>query len=202
GEEACELQPVDLCVGARGARRLRRFSVQADNMGPAALVLGVPPMIDPPNGGEFVYSACHMHYHFNTFARYELRQPGTSTVVTVGQKRSFCVEDTIQVSDSAPVDKKYCSNSTCRNLHAVPVGWAALYPSTLPCQWIDVTDTAPGSYDLCVILNTEGLLAENPAGDFGCVPVTITAPTTPAPRVKLRSPNARARLKVGRHLTV
>src|SRR5206468_2128450 len=84
-----------------------------------------PPMIDPPNGGEFVYSACHMHYHFNTFARYELRQPGTSTVVTVGQKRSFCVEDTVQVSDSAPVDKKYCCNSTCGNLQGVQVGWAA-----------------------------------------------------------------------------
>jgi hypothetical protein len=55
------------------------------------------------------------------------------------------------------------------------VGWADLYPSTLPCQWIDVTDVAAGSYDLCVILNTEGLLAENPAGDSGCVPVTLTA---------------------------
>lgn len=201
-DSACELQPIDHCVDAPGGRRLLRFSVQADNMGTADLVLGVPPTIDPPNGGEFVYSACHMHYHFNTFARYELRQPGTSTVVTVGQKRSFCVEDTVQVSDSAPVDKRYCCNTTCGNLQGVQVGWADLYPSTLPCQWIDVTDIAPGSYDLCVILNTEGLLAENPAGDSGCVPVTITAPSTPPPRVKVRSPHAHARLKVGRHLTV
>lgn len=199
---ACELQPIDLCVGGPGPRALLRFSVLAVNQGTADLVLGVPPMIDPPNQGEFVYSACHMHYHFTSFARYELRTRGTTTVIRPGQKRSFCVEDTQQVDPAVSVDKKYCCTSTCGNLQGVQVGWGDLYPSTLPCQWIDVTDVPPGDYDLCVFLNTEGLLAEDPAGNEGCVPVTLSAPAAPPPRVKMKQPRARKKARVGRQLSV
>jgi hypothetical protein len=200
---ACELQPVDLCVGGPGPRTLLRFSVLAVNRGTADLVLGVPPMIEPPNQGEFVYSACHMHYHFTSFARYELRQPGTTTVVAPGAKRSFCVEDTLQVDSAAPVEKKYCCSVACANLQGVQVGWGDLYPSTLPCQWIDITGVAPGDYDLCVFLNTEGLLAENPdpAGNQACVPVTLSAPAGPAPRVGVNKPHAGVK-HVGRRLAV
>jgi hypothetical protein len=196
----CELQAIDLCVGGPGPRKLLRFSVFAVNRGTADLVLGVPPVIEPPNQGSFVFSACHNHYHFNSFARYELRVPGSSTVVAPGQKRSFCVEDTVAADSTAP--QKYCCNSKCGSLQGVQVGWGDLYPSNLPCQWIDVTGIAPGDYDLCVFLNTEGLLAEDPAGDDGCVPVTISAPAVSAPHVKVRAPRKGARLRVGRRLAV
>jgi hypothetical protein len=201
--DACELQAIDRCVGGPGPRALLRFSVFAVNRGKADLVLGVPPgMIAPPNRGEFVYSSCHQHYHFDTFARYELRQRGTATVVAPGQKRSFCVEDTKQADPSAPVAKKYCCTAECGNLQGVQVGWGDLYPSTLACQWIDVTGIAPGDYDLCVFLNTAGLLAEAPDGDSGCVPVTIAPPRAPAPHVKVRAPHRRARVRVGHRLAV
>jgi hypothetical protein len=199
---ACELQPIDLCVGGPGPRSLLRFSVLATNLGTADLVLGVPPMIEPPNQGGFVYSACHMHFHFTSFARYELRQRGTTTVVAPGQKRSFCVEDTRQVDPAAPIVKKYCCTGACQNLQGVQVGWGDLYPSSLPCQWIDVTGVAPGDYDLCVFLNTEGLLAEDPAGNEACVPVTLSAPGVPAPTVKVKKPHAGRKLRVGRRLAV
>jgi len=84
----------------------------------------------------------------------------------------------------------------------VQVGWGDLYPSNLPCQWIDVTGVSPGDYDLCVFLNTEGLLAEDPEGDEGCVPVTIDAPAAAAPRVKVRAPHKGAKLRVGHRLRV
>ena len=199
-DDACELQAIDRCVDVAGGRRLLRFPVRAINAGTADLILGVPPVVEPPNGGTFVYSACHMHYHFDSFALYELRLPGSTTVVARGQKRSFCVEDTVAVTSTGA--KKYCCDASCGNRQGVQVGWADLYPSTLKCQWIDVTDVAPGSYDLCVFLNTEGLLAEPPDGNSGCVPVTITAPTVPPPRVKVRAPRGGARLRVGRRLTV
>jgi hypothetical protein len=199
---ACELQPVDLCVGGPGPRALLRFSVLAVNQGTADLVLGVPPVIEPPNQGEFIYSTCHMHFHFTSFARYELRQRGTTTVVAPGQKRSFCVEDTRQVDTAAPIAKKYCCTDACQNRQGVQVGWGDLYPSTLPCQWIDITGVAPGDYDLCVFLNTEGLLAEDPAGNSACVPVTLSVPLVPAPRVKVKKPRTGKQLRVERNLTV
>ena len=199
---SCELQPVDLCVGGPGPRALLRFSVLAVNQGTADLRLGVPPVIEPPNQGDFVYSACHMHFHFTSFARYELREPGTTTVIRPGQKRSFCVEDTRQVDTSVSSEKKYCCTAACQNLQGLQVGWGDLYPSTLPCQWIDITGVAPGDYDLCVFLNTEGLLAEDPAGNSGCVPVTLTAPTIPTPHVKVKKPKTGKKLRVGRQLAV
>jgi hypothetical protein len=199
---SCELQPVDLCVGGPGPRALLRFSVLAVNQGTADLVLGVPPVIEPPNQGDFIYSDCHMHFHFTSFARYELRQRGTTTVIAPGQKRSFCVEDTRQVDTAAPVEKKYCCTAACENRQGLQVGWGDLYPSTLPCQWIDITGVAPGDYDLCVFLNTEGLLAEDPAGNSACVPVTLATPSLPAPHVKVKKPRAAKKLRVGRRLAV
>jgi hypothetical protein len=197
---ACELQAIDRCVGGPGPRTLLRFSVFAVNEGTADLVLGVPPMIEPPNHGEFVFSACHNHYHFDSFARYELRQPGTTTVAAPGQKRSFCVEDTRFATSTAPM--KYCCRPECGNRQGVQVGWGDLYPSTLACQWIDVTGVAPGDYDLCVFLNTEQLLAESPDGNAGCVPVTIASHAVAPPHVKIRAPHGRAKVRVGRRLAV
>jgi hypothetical protein len=199
---SCELQPVDLCVGGPGPRALLRFAVRAVNDGTADLVLGVPPLIEPPNQGDFIYSDCHMHYHFTSFARYELRQRGTTTVIAPGQKRSFCVEDTRQIDPAAPIAKKYCCTAACQNRQGLQVGWADDYPSTLACQWIDVTGVAPGDYDLCVFLNPEGLLAEDPAGNSACVPVTLAAPTLPAPHVKVKKPRTGKKLRVGRRLAV
>ena len=199
--DACELQATDLCVGGPGPRTLLRFSVFAVNQGTADLVLGVPPgMIEPPNHGEFVFSSCHNHYHFDSFARYELRSRGTSTVVAPGQKRSFCVEDTRQAGSTAPA--KFCCTPACGNRQGVQVGWGDLYPSTLACQWIDVTGVAPGDYDLCVSLNTDGLLAESPNGNSACVPVTIGAHAVAAPAVKLQAPRGHGRIRVGRRLGV
>lgn len=197
---SCELQPVDLCVGGPGPRALLRFAVRAVNEGTADLELGIPPVIEPPNQGDFVYSDCHMHFHFTSFARYELRQRDSTTVIKPGQKRSFCVEDTRPIDSTEP--RKYCCTDTCQKRQGIQVGWADDYPSTLPCQWIDITGVAPGDYDLCVFLNPEGLLAEEPAGNSGCVPVTLAAPTIPAPHVKVKKPKTGKKLRVSRQLAV
>lgn len=200
--DACELQAADRCVGGSGPRTLLRFDVLAVNRGTADLILGVPPTIEPPNTGSFSFSVCHNHFHFDDFARYELRQRGSDGLAALGQKRSFCIEDAERVSPGASTDANYCCGNQCGNRQGVQVGWGDVYPSHLPCQWIDVTGVAPGDYDLCVLLNTERLLAEAPEGNDGCVPVSISAPSTPAPRVRLRSPRAHARRRVGRRLVV
>ena len=87
----------------------------------------------------------------------------------------------------------------------IQVGWGDLYPSTLDCQWIDVSDVAPGDYDVCVFLNTARLIPEsNYDDDSGCAPVTIDGPSTahPAPTVKVRAPRRKTKARVGYPLTI
>ena len=204
--DGCELQPADLCVRAPGARKLLRFSVFAVNQGTADLRVGNPLDeldVQLPNGdAKWVYSSCHKHYHFQTFARYELRRRGETTPILVGQKRSFCVEDTRVATATSP--RKYCCTAECQNVQGVQVGWGDLYPSTLPCQWIDVTDDVPpGEYDLCVFLNTAQILPESDyANDASCTSLTIAAPSKPGPKIRLKSPHGHAKAKVGRVLRV
>lgn len=210
---SCALKPADLCVGAPGARKLLRFDVFAVNDGDADLVLGVPDPNELLPSGEhkWVYSECHHHFHFQTFARYELRRRGETTPFLEGQKRSFCVEDT--KPDTATTPRKYCCapGVTCEltGTQGVQPGWGDLYPRTLDCQWIDITDLPesilPAEFDLCVSLNTERILPDaNPANDVGCIPVTIDGPpaNAPGPKVKLRAPRGGARAEVGRHLKI
>lgn len=201
---ACELQPADLCVGGPGARKLLRFAVLSTNVGDVDLQMGTPNADDRlPNGDPtWVFSSCpaHNHWHFLDFARYELRERGGSTVVVTGQKRSFCIEDT-KPSAAAGVNpqRRYCcrDGDSCElpGVQGMQVGWGDLYGSTLNCQWIDVTDVAPGDYDLAVTINPDGVLCglggvceSNPANNVAIVPVTLTGPSDaePAPRVVVK----------------
>jgi hypothetical protein len=203
---ACELKPADLCVTGPGVRKLLRFSVFAINQGTADLVVGTP---DPnellPDGTpKWVYSACHKHFHFETFARYELRQRGAADVLLLGQKRSFCIEDTKKAVDSAPDARRYGCNPNGLNTQGVQVGWGDLYPSNLACQWIDITDLpATGDYDLCVFINTARLLPDgDPSNDQGCVPVTMTGtPATATPKLTLLAPH-RKKVRAGKRLKI
>jgi hypothetical protein len=158
--------------------------VLALNRGDADLFLGTPSADDP----RFVFSTCHNHFHFESFARYELRTRGGSTVVTSGQKRSFCIED-LQTDPEAPVARTctvnpdscegrgQCTNGVCQYncmYQGIQPGRGDIYESNLDCQWIDTTDVPPGDYDLWVLLNTEQLLPESDyTNDSGMIPVTV-----------------------------
>ena len=197
---ACELQAADLCIDGPGTRKLLRFDVFAINQGPVDLVLGDPSLdpLDPHGQPLFIFSACHGHYHFNSFASYELRVRDQATLVKAGSKRAFCVEDT-RAATSTEARRYDCTNQ------GIQAGWGDLYPSSLPCQWIDVTDVPPGDYDLWVMLNTAQLLPESDYGnDGGMTQVTIPAPgaSNPIPKVRLKAPHGKKPRKVGRPLTV
>jgi hypothetical protein len=197
---ACELQAADRCVDAAGARKLLRFSVFALNRG-GDLVLGTPRPDDP----MWVFSACHNHYHFETFAHYEIRSTDGSGTTWEGQKRSFCVEDSLVADPTVPHQRKYCCDRTCNSTQGLQHGWGDLYPDTLPCQWIDVTDVPPGDYQLCVQLNFAHKLPESDyTNDGGCVPVHVSAPDPRfgPPKVRVTSPQRRAKAHVGRTLRV
>jgi hypothetical protein len=209
----CVRQPSDYCVDGVGARKLLRFGVFARNTGTADMVLGAP--ADHPE--LFVFSACHGHFHFDSFARYELRHRGLPEAVVAGQKRSFCVQDSQAFSavprpclvDADCAGRGRCGqNRTCRydcEHQGIQVGFGDYYPRTLDCQWLDVTDVPPGSYDVAVLLNPARLLPESDFDDnLATVGVTIEGPSDlhPAPRIRLRAPHAGRRRRVGRRLAV
>lgn len=138
-QNTCEL--LEGCVGGLGWRTILRFSIVTPNIGSTDLVLGVA----ANNPDVFHYSECHAHYHFDEFARYELRDAGG--VVASGHKQAFCLLDDYSWAwPNTPVEFD-CANQ------GISRGFADSYESDLPCQWIDVTDVPPGDYTLRATLN-------------------------------------------------
>ncbi len=142
GPDACEL--AEGCIGAAGVRRLLRFDAVTANQGTADLVLGATP---PPgvSNGVFVWSACHQHHHVPGFEDYALVGPGG--VITAGHKQAYCLRDDEREQAGAPSQGYGCT------FQGISAGWADVYQTTLPCQWIDVTGVAPGIYTLRITVN-------------------------------------------------
>jgi hypothetical protein len=82
---------------------------------------------------------------FQGFLRFQLLDADGSVVAT-GHKASFCLEDSVQVDPNAPAQVvPACSG--------IDIGWGDEYPSSLPCQYIDVTNVPSGDYTLRQVVN-------------------------------------------------
>jgi len=139
------------CVEDFGDRRLLRFDLRTPNEGRGDLYMG-----DPDATPElFEYSSCHEHFHFLTFAAYELRAMD-GTVAARGHKQSFCLIDVERFDRDARREATY----DCQ-IQGISAGWADVYHKSLDCQWVDVTGVPAGDYLLRVEINTERVLAES-----------------------------------------
>lgn len=147
---------VEGCVGGAGLRTLLRFTTMTANRGTGDLVVGVPPPSRESNE-VFQWSECHKHHHFPDYTSYELvSQTGTTAGTTIiGRKQSFCLQDDEPVQVGAQP-----RGFSCRN-QGLSRGWADIYTRSTTCQWIDVTDVAPGVYTLRVVVNPERKLTES-----------------------------------------
>jgi hypothetical protein len=156
---SCEL--TEMCVTGSGWRTLLMFTTYTPNLGTADLVLGSNTLPDGGTNPSFEYSSCHNHYHFRGYADYTLLNPDGS-LAAQGHKQSFCVEDLEQVDHSAGIRRspRYGNCGDGRSQQGISRGWADDYYPDLPCQWIDVTDVAPGTYTLNVAINTESTITE------------------------------------------
>ncbi len=153
------------CVNGPGWRRLLLFDTVTPNRGTADMFMGPP----AANADRFEYSMCHMHYHFNTYAQYALKR-ADGTNAANGHKQAFCLMDTNTIVGESAEGLQY----TCEN-QGIQMGWQDVYGSYLDCQWIDVTDVAPGAYTLNVAVNTEHVLVErNYDNNVANIPITIT----------------------------
>jgi hypothetical protein len=176
-ESSCEL--FEECIDAPGRRRLLKFSLRTPNEGEGDLFLGRTPCAegdaDPSCATVpeelYVYSACHDHYHFTTYASYRLLGADGSVVAT-GHKQAFCLMDL-----EAPPGETRVYDCGFQGIQA---GFADVYDASLPCQWVDVTDVPPGDYRLEIALNLERALAESDYDDnLAIVDVTIPPNTCP-----------------------
>jgi hypothetical protein len=139
-DATCEL--LEGCVGSTGWRRVMLFGVTTPNVGSADLALGVPANLPE----LFHYSECHSHYHFDEYARYQLRDQN-GDIVAVGHKQAFCMVDLASWAWPFELGKYDCDNQ------GISRGFTDSYASGLPCQWIDVTGVPPGDYMLHIALN-------------------------------------------------
>lgn len=152
-----------------GTRRLLVFTTETKNVGTADLVMG-----NPATNGLFVFDPCHLHYHYNGFAAYRLRDTN-SNVVLVGTKIGFCLEDVKRWDPQAsPMSRYDC------DLQGIQKGWSDVYTEDVPCQWLDITELADGPYVLELEVNPDRTLVESFYGNnVTTVPLTISAQCTP-----------------------
>ncbi|NTX05809.1 lysyl oxidase family protein [Myxococcus sp. CA040A] len=145
-EEDCEVK--EQCVLAPGRRKLLRFSTSIQNLGNKAAVL--PPIKENPD--LYVFDECHGHDHLTNFAAYELRDSAGNAVMT-GRKQGYYLVDV----------QSYCSDAAASTFHepmGISAGWSDIYTLDTPCQWVDITDVADGTYSFQVSVDTRDIVEE------------------------------------------
>lgn len=115
-----------------------------------------------------------------------------------GRKEAFCWIDSQRISGARDLQFRECDNQ------GLTAGWCDIYIRNTDCQWIDITDLAPGVYQLTVTVNAAGLIDEaDTTNNSASIKVRIQAPRvrTASPRVTIVSPLP-AEVAVGEPLTV
>ncbi len=193
-ENSCAV--LEGCVEKGGTRLLLRFTIATPNVGTANLEIG-----SPFDSDLFAFDPCHGHHHFLEYSDYRLWTPGgymnwiefraehedeiPGDIIehpdlrekpVVGGKQGFCVIDVVPYAAAPellqPPNFQFCS------FQGLTVGWADVYDTTLPCQWIDVTDISPGEYVLEVEVNPERLFLESDYMDNAAA-IKIVVPDRP-----------------------
>ncbi|MBL7951049.1 MAG: hypothetical protein JNM62_04960 [Flavobacteriales bacterium] len=135
--DACA--PVEGCTRGLGSRRVIRFATRIDNTGTTDYYIGN----NSTYPGMFSTNNCHGHAHYQGYADYILFDQ-SGNAIPVGFKNGFCVIDVGCTTGSGQFG---CSNM------GISKDCYDRYSSGTTCNWIDVTDVAPGTYTLVVRTN-------------------------------------------------
>lgn len=117
--------------------------------------------------GGFAWHEPHRHFHYQDFARYELRRVNADSAVdwsdggslALSDKVSFCLYDVTRHDPDAPPAPRY--------LHCTPVqqgispGWSDIYTPDQAGQRLSLAEASDGIYALVVTLDPVGRLYES-----------------------------------------
>jgi hypothetical protein len=126
--------------------------------------------------GCFVFHAKHQHWHFEEFARYRLLNPVTGKAVATQDKVGFCIVDNYRWRPGVPGSPPNRYYSTCEadQIQGLSPGWADVYSSALPAQWVDVTGLPPGRYCLVQRVDPSNRIVEaDDANNLDRTPVRL-----------------------------
>ena len=134
--------------------------------------------------GAFVYHPSHGHIHFEGFARYTLKEitsgGGVGNEIAAGEKVSFCLLNVTQVNPTLTNNAIIAhgrGGSNCGSMQGISVGYADVYGSSLPDQWIDVTYVPSGSYWLEVDADPDNrVIEEDESNNIVRIQIEYTRP--------------------------
>lgn len=153
---------VEKCIGGLGERRLLRFSTYIANIGNRAFVTTM-------EGKDSEFSECHGHWHAMDASHYWLAphydvQHKNKTIIEEVRKQGYCFRDDKCFLPHCEYGQKYqCGVFDHLNsrLHGITPGWYDNYHNDLDCQWIDITNVAPGTYYLGNDINPTGIYCQD-----------------------------------------
>jgi len=146
----------DGCV-TPGSHKIMRFDFLSYNAGNSDLVIGSP----ASRPDLFVWSAGHGHYHLRDFNEFLLFN-ANGGLATIGYKQAFCAIDIERIGPNASANPRFAN---CNTDQGISSGWADVYNSGLPCQYIVIDSVANGDYTLQSTTNAKHVVIEDCFGD-------------------------------------
>ena len=146
----------DGCV-TPGSHRIMRFDFLSYNAGSSDLVIGSP----AARPDLFVWSAGHGHYHLRDFNEF-LFFDANGALATIGYKQAFCAIDIERIGPNASANARFAN---CNSDQGISSGWADVYSSGLPCQYIVIDNVPNGDYTLQSTTNAKHIVGEDCFGD-------------------------------------
>lgn len=146
----------DGCV-TPGAHKIMRFDFLSYNAGNSDLVIGSP----ASRPDLFVWSAGHGHYHLRDFNEFLLFN-ANGGLATIGYKQAFCAIDIERIGPNASANPRFAN---CNTDQGISSGWADVYSSGLPCQYIVIDSVPNGDYTLQSTTNAKHVVGEDCLGD-------------------------------------
>ena len=147
------------------------------------------------DAGGCTFHAQHGHFHYLNFVEFTLHKVNadgtTGKQVAASLKESFCLADDGYTGFGTPGPngpRNYVGQPDC-NLPSAPTaqapqawvtmgvtpGWGDIYTWDTPSQYIDITKTPPGVYDIVSVANpTRKLLVAGPAKTCAATRVKLT----------------------------
>jgi lysyl oxidase len=112
----------------------------------------------------------HNHWHIKNAARYSLWNSAKTAEAAPGMKVGFCLVDLQRIETNGPSSARYTlgGNNFCGQnqpnassvFAGVSAGWRDIYDRTLAFQWVDVTQTQPGTYWLRSEIDPDDVVRE------------------------------------------